>query len=137
MGIIAYPTFLLSSIISNNLFVHDLCKFSKTIFYKLIVVLSCIMLWQTFRVNEIKELCTTISNLFQFSNIDYTLLITLIFITITLYMFETSWFKHYIFDFKDFKKKEILFEVLYISIMLLSLVFLNINLSSPFHYFRY
>lgn len=112
-------------------------KFTKTKFYKIIVILSCAILWQTFRVNGIKELYTTISNLFIFSNINHTLFIILTFIIATLYIFERRWFKHYIFDIKDFKKKEILLEVLCISVMLLSLVFLNTNLSSPFHYFKY
>ena len=61
----------------------------------------------------------------------------LILLVATLYMFERNWFKHYIFYIKDFKKKDIILEVLFISIMLLSLVFLNTNLSSPFHYFKY
>ena len=112
-------------------------KVSKTIFYKIIVVLSCALLWQTFKVNGVKELSTTISNLFLFSNINYTLVIILILLVAILYMFERNWFKHYIFDIKDFKKKDIILEVLFISIMLLSLVFMNTNLGSPFHYFKY
>lgn len=112
-------------------------KVSRTIFYKIIVVLSCALLWQTFKVNGVKELSTTISNLFLFSNINYTLVIILILLVAVLYMFERNWFKHYIFDIKGFKKKDIILEVLFISIMLLSLVFLNTNLGSPFHYFKY
>ena len=67
-------------------------KVSRTTIYKIIVVLSCALLWQTFKVNGVKELSTTISNLFLLSNINYTLVIILILLVATLYMFERNWF---------------------------------------------
>lgn len=109
----------------------------KSKLYNLFVILICAFLWQTFRVTRVDELYYQFRKIFSSEIIDYTLLIILSLSILLLFIFERKWFKHYIMDIKGFKKKEILFEVGIISVMLLSLLCFNTNLNSPFHYFKY
>lgn len=110
----------------------------KTIrLYNVFVILICSMLWQTFRFDNITDVVNVYLRIFTPENINVTILVILSITILLVFVFERRNFKYYIMEIEGFRKKHIITEVSIITIMILALLFVNTNLNSPFHYFKY
>lgn len=105
--------------------------------YSAVVVISCALLWQTFKASNLSELSDEFIRLFSYQTINLTLLIVLIVSYLGVYALESKLIHNYIFGIQLLTRKDIVIEVAIISIMILSLIFLGFNINSPFFYFTY
>jgi alginate O-acetyltransferase complex protein AlgI len=111
--------------------------FARTKVYSLIVICVVSMLWQTFRFHDINSLYLGYSRLFVPSDIDVELISVFVVSIILMFVAESKKIERLIMSVTNFTFKEKVLEVVLISTLILSLLFLCSDVSSQFFYFKY
>lgn len=127
-------THAILNIIENN---RVISRLKSIRLYNIFVIVICSLLWQTFKYENITDVMHVFLRIFAAENINVTILTILSITILLLYIFERKSFKYYIMEIKGFPKNHIIIEVSIITIMILSLLIVNTNFNSPFHYFKY
>lgn len=112
-------------------------SFARTKVYSLIVICVVSMLWQTFRFHDINSLYLGYSRLFVPSDIDVELISVFVVSIILMFVAESKKIERLIMSVTNFTFKEKVLEVVLISTLILSLLFLCSDVSSQFFYFKY
>lgn len=104
--------------------------------YQGFVLIVAMFLWQLFRLSSVDEIATYVAQLFSWQDIQLPLVITALISAILLCIFETRLFQRLVFEYPS-NRREVILEVVSISIMGLITLLGNYNSDSPFFYFSF